>query len=444
MKKLLSLVQNNLHTIRTVFILTLTIQNGLSIVNIFTLPFPIPPRTTIGLMTGFSVLLIGILLVLLFYDHKSRKGKKLILTDIDIAIGLFVIFQAVSLLFSPEIYQSTTFRLLIIAVIQYAVFRLISFSSKEMKTFIVGLATTSVLLSIISVFQITFRQQAIAVAKQYFFGDAAYGLVWELSRGRAPHWGNLTISFPFLFSGIILLLKKPSIRSPLFIGAVLLLFFVFLISNFRWLTACFIIGSTLYISLSFNVKQIPFRFFIQTLLLTAGIVVLALVLSETTFHYNLVDRLFMRDTERDVNQALGRLYLYNQAIQVFTRSPILGIGLGNYPLVVEPIIGLEYAVPLEFKFSEISRQPISSHNELLTVLAEGGLISFMVFLYLNIAVSKRLWFVLKHKNLVFWKKNVVTTMFVSLWMYFCYGMFENISPNNYIYLFFLYGISLFF
>jgi len=417
----------------------LTIQNALGIVNVFSVPLPLLPKTSIGLITGIEILLV-VILGWIYLKKKNTLKTHFFIADCLIILYLFI--QMTSLILAPVITQPSTVRLLFIACLQYFIYRFFVFTKKEIQIILMGVAATCLFLTFISVFQVFFKDLAIYLSRQYFFGDAAYGIVWELLRGRVPHWGNLILAFPFLFSFcIFLLVKKPFFR-PYVLISIILLLFSFLVSNFRWMTICFFFGSLLFFILLLK-KQIFTRINIFIASITVFMtIIISFFLTSTVFHYNLIDRFFLQDKDRDITNSLGRLYLYQQALDVFLLSPLIGVGSGNYGSMVDPIIGVDYNIPLKSVFSEIDRQPVSSHNEALTVLAEGGILSFFIIIYLNVVIGQKIITIaFSSSKTPLLQQLVILSLALSLIMYWVYGLFENISPNNLVFLFFVYGSS---
>lgn len=431
----------NKKVVRTTLIILLVIQNTLGIINTFSTLLPVPPRTSIGGMTGIAAMLIG-LVAWMYIKRLGTFNKSIQL--IDYLLLLYIAFQALSLLVAPVVYQLSTFRIVLIAGIQYGIIRFAVFSSKEKKIILAGISVTALIVSLVSVFQVFFRDSAIAIARMLLFGDAAYGVVWELLRGRVPHVGNLTIAAPFFF-GSLFYIRQSSTARRLFVAlSVLLVSFAFFVSNFRWITLSFVfcMGSMIFLLLKFRYIKITDTIGQAGILLIA--VIGGLYFASVVSHYNLIDRFLIKNFDRDVTISMGRLYLYQQAIDVFLVSPIVGAGVGNYSYLVEPIIGVDYQSRIGSLYSEIDKQPISSHNELLTILAEGGLVSFLLFIWINILIFtsliRRVWTTSigsqKEEKLFF------IMFFISLLAYYLYGMFENTAPNNFIVIFFIYAASI--
>jgi len=436
MKRLFFYVDANKKIIRTLFIVFLTIQNALGVVNTFAIPLPIPPRTSIGVMTIMAIVLVMLALVIAY--KKIMKLNKSI-TPVDILLLSYVCLQAISLLLAPVIYQLVSFRLLLIATVQYVLVRLYMFNENEKKTLIIGLGICCFVLSLASVFQVFFRMQAILFAKQFLFGDAAYGVVWELNRGRVPFWGNLTIVFPFLVGSLLLFRYNNMIERTYLYISLFILPFSFATSNFRWITLCFIFGIIMMAYFFIRTGYFSPRILVRPVVITLGSIACALFFASTVFHYNLIDRIIFKDFNRDVTQSIGRLYLYQQAMEVFTASPLLGVGIGNYASVVDPIIGVNF-IGSGKAISENERQTISSHNDILTILAEGGALSFFVYVIMSgYIVFPLIRFLLSKTKDTHYFRLYTVIVSISLVMYYTYGIFENIAPNNYIFVFFLFA-----
>jgi O-antigen ligase len=72
------------------------------------------------------------------------------------------------------------------------------------------------------------------------------------------------------------------------------------------------------------------------------------------------------NTREGSNQ--GRLETWKQAIEVIERHPVMGVGIGNYPLEIKPSAGY--------------REPIYAHNTYFDIAAETGILNALVWLAL--------------------------------------------------------------
>jgi O-antigen ligase/polysaccharide polymerase Wzy-like membrane protein len=76
-----------------------------------------------------------------------------------------------------------------------------------------------------------------------------------------------------------------------------------------------------------------------------------------------MQRLASTTTEVETGNLGGRLRIWKAGAQAFIEQPILGHGVGTFPLVVRPIVGYE----------------VASHNSFLTVLVEQGIVGFLLY-----------------------------------------------------------------
>ena len=426
---------------REVLFVLLIIQNILSICVIFSNPFPIPPKTSIGLLTGVTLLLYLIFLVLLKKKIIKIQGG---LYLIDWFVLGYIIVNAISLLTSSYIFELTSFRLLLIAAMHYAIVRLVIFSEKEKKQMIHAIGITTVCIAIMSLFQMLFRDQAIVFAKRFLFGDSAFSIAVDLARGRGPQWGNIIVSFPFFIgSAMIMRRGKELWRRAYIMFGIIVISFSFIVSNFRWLTVCFFIGTFLYIAVLHKNRLFSMVLIKRLFVPLSFAIIGGIIFASAVFQYNLIDRFLLKEKERDVTDTIGRTFLYQQALSVFSASPLFGIGVGSYRYTVERPLRLHYyqIITEEGKIDEQTRESVSSHNDLLTLLAETGIFGSLMYLGMNVLVFQRLIHALKkfinEKNTTYILYTL--TLLIALLMFYLIGLFENSAPNYVIFVFFLYA-----
>ncbi len=423
----------------------LGIQNTLGILTIFSSPLPIPPKTSIGILTGFSMVVVLFLVV--FWKKKMiRKIRKT--ETVDWLVLGYVFANALSLIASPYIFDPTNFRLLLVATIQYVAVRLIELSTEEKHRLLHFVGITTVFVALISLFQLVFRDQAIVIAKRFLFGDAAYSIAWDLGRGRGPQWGNAVIAFPLFVASVLLLRSKKDFIIRLYTwSGIFLIPFSFITTNFRWLTLCFSGGLFFMLFMFVRYKMTSWKSLRRLLAPALLSVIVGMTIASSVFQYNLIDRFLLKEKSRDVVFTLGRLFLYKQAMYAFTASPIVGIGTGNYKYIIDRPVILHYynfIVGGESEVDTTTREPVSSHNDLLTILAETGALGVVLYTLINYFVFSRLVFLLRkavvarsqHKT-VLWL-SIIT----AISLFHLIGLFENTSPNNLTYLFFLFAVSL--
>lgn len=81
----------------------------------------------------------------------------------------------------------------------------------------------------------------------------------------------------------------------------------------------------------------------------------------------------------------GRIETWNKVIEVISCHPILGVGIGNYPL--------------EIKATADYREPIYAHNAYLDIAAETGIINALIWIILLLLTLRN--FILKSKESLF-------------------------------------------
>jgi len=77
---------------------------------------------------------------------------------------------------------------------------------------------------------------------------------------------------------------------------------------------------------------------------------------------------FISSFSMSEGSSLGRIQIWQQAFSTFLEKPILGVGLGNYPKVADPLSAY--------------RSPITSHNLYLDIATETGIFGLVIWLFL--------------------------------------------------------------
>ena len=111
-----------------------------------------------------------------------------------------------------------------------------------------------------------------------------------------------------------------------------------------------------------------------------------------------------------------RLEIWSQAVNVIKENPFLGVGIGNYVEKVD-------------LFSEQRgyRSPIHAHNIYLQITAELGIIGLILYLAIFIFALKNLYclfFILKEKTILKYKKGWFFAVFLSLIWFSVHGFFD--------------------
>lgn len=448
LKYIFCFMNTRLHSIlekfitRANLILLLGIQNILSICSVFSSPLPIPPKTSVGILTGISLLMV-------FFLWFLRKKRKVIISQhilaIDVCIYGYVVISAVSLVCSQYIFDLTNFRLLLIAVVQYVTIRCVDFSEGEKMRSIHLLGIATVVVAGMSLFQVIFQEQAAILARNFLFGDAAYSIAYDLQRGRGVQWGNIILTFPFFVYSVLVFKKRKSLLLTAYTWlGIFLIPLSFILSNFRGLTLCFFIGIFaigyyLYTQRIVLIKKMLPVFFAVCAATSVGI-----VLASAVFQYSLIDRFLFKEEDRDIKSTMGRIDLYEQAISTFFASPFIGIGTGNYRYNVDRIRVVSYynIIDGETGVKENEKASVSSHNDVLTILAETGLLGLIFYAGIFCITIKNVFFSIRRRATTpNYRPLLSFVFFISFVMLALSGIFENTPANNIVYIFFLYGAS---
>lgn len=133
------------------------------------------------------------------------------------------------------------------------------------------------------------------------------------------------------------------------------------------------------------------------------------------FKSTIIDRFLLKNYYEDKISVERRLVMYKQALDLFTRAPILGVGLGNYKDNVQIVYSLFGGRTYEPYYKVLQNVYAYPHNWYLTVLAENGIVGFLVLLYLLLTfveIDIRLW-----RNLKGNEQILFSTLSSISWLY---------------------------
>lgn len=406
-KKVIDLWSNN------IFFLILF----LSVINVFSLNLPFPPKTSSGLIYIFTISLVP--KIIFEFLRLKGKMKQTKYSPIDILIVAFFFHSFLSLAYSPT-FQFLEIKILSAATLCYFFVRT-SRINKIVNSVTLFLGLLSILTASLSIIQFIFPYAMNRFAEHYFFGKEIFGIVYDYNRGRLPLWGNIISTFPFFLGSFLILWKsrRRFLTTTYFLIAFSALTFYVVLSNFRWLLVTYVIGTVLFL-LKIRSKRKPiFSIAAKTLVCLLLILLpLLLVAPRRVIPYTVIERFLIANWDRDVLEAAGRVNLFEQAIAFFLSSPILGIGPGNYASfdagITRPVI-------------------VPSHNIFLTVTAEQGIVGLMLFLSIVGGTASKV------LNLFRYDDTTSLPFTISFLLYVLYGQLESYSPNNTVLIFSIIG-----
>lgn len=225
--------------------------------------------------------------------------------------------------------------------------------------------------------------------------NAGYAIILHLQTGgRASsmfvdtptYSGHYFVQGLALTAGAYLCPPFRKLKGPLVIGSVLLLVALFLtVTRAAWLAFIFLVF------LSFFFAGLPKKTIIYGLLGVTGIVGAAfLVLSSQQLSTMLQTRITLdiQSAGVSVGSIAFRVLLWQSAWSLFLTSPLLGIGFDNFLVLNEQTPNYAF-------IQALGGTGLYVHNIYLQILAEMGIIGFVVFTMLLIAIYKRIAVTLK-------------------------------------------------
>jgi len=126
----------------------------------------------------------------------------------------------------------------------------------------------------------------------------------------------------------------------------------------------------------------------------------------------------------------GRVYIWKKSLENFKKHPLLGVGAGNFPVVLEQDIAL-------------AKAGSSAHNLYLNFLVENGIFAFILIILIIIDILSMIFSILK-MNLLPDKRKLITAMFVFLIWIFGYSFFDIALTDERVFLLFLTILGLIF
>ncbi len=248
----------------------------------------------------------------------------------------------------------------------------------------------------------------------------------DLARGRIFSIIDFEYFTPCIIA--ILLFAKQMKQKKLF-WASLIIFSVSLIAiflvNYRYRFLTYGLGFILMWIYIPKERKVITKWF-----LSIGGILFALYLgiSVIFFKSTIIDRFLMKSYSEDVVSVERRFVMYNQAIDIFIQHPLLGVGLGNYKDNVQIVYSRYGGRVYEPNYKILQNVYAYPHNWYLTVLAENGVIGFLVLTWLLatfLQIDVRLARILKNDELLIFASlssiswlylfaNLFTMMHVSL------------------------------
>jgi O-antigen ligase len=194
-------------------------------------------------------------------------------------------------------------------------------------------------------------------------------------------------------------------------------FFISFVSNFRVRFLVSLIGLIGYFLFINPFKGAKLKT-MTILLLIGGMIFFTYKTMIRLQGFSVVERFFLEDKTEDVNTIRFRIGMLTQAYDIGLKSPIFGVGLGNFYDNL-PLFGKKniYTIsPLKTKDNlSLLQHP---HNSLAQTFVESGLFGLLAFLLLLG------YFVKEDVEILFGKENnLEKALIVGFWSLFVYSLF---------------------
>lgn len=373
---------------------------------------------------------LGILSLVLHYLYVHNK-KFYFYTPINVFVFLYVIFSAISLIYSPNIESAVIYLAVTIALFIFYLMVVNLLDNKKHYRFIIfSLIISNIIISLFTVYQ-------LSVQNTFYFGRQAVESISGDKIWRASGtYNDPNVAASFLAVGIIMTIsviiyskeKKYYKILYLFATIIALVGIAITFSRSGWVTL-----ATGVITLVFF-QKIKKKI---VLWITSIVIALVLVIIFVPFGGFIVARAFsIFDIIKDPSIHI-RILLALSGIDMFLQSPIIGLGYRSFPILYDyfrqPLIpyGLLYIK--------------ESHTLIVTLLAELGIVGFSIVL---------MWFrrffidcfrLINEQNDSFIKSIVIGCFAVFVSLNFCFLFYGNLFPHfNFIWLIFgiVYSIKL--
>ncbi|MFZ2024774.1 MAG: O-antigen ligase family protein [Microgenomates group bacterium] len=384
----------------------------------------ISSHTTIGYAKIIGLFLIALTVVKMV----RTKSIDIVHTASFIPICLYII----SLLISGFTMTNTYFFVKDISlIIGGLMFFYIAYSYIEeeslQKDVVTLLSYATLFPSAIVLFINFFQQQGVALISGLYPRYENIVFNFDLKRGRILSIIDLEFFVPFV---LYMLITERNKLMPI-IKITLLSFSVYLtMYRYRFLT--FVVGTFAYLSSIFSLvskKMIAYAagFFI---LLFGVYMIIAVSLGKTT----IIDRFLLEDKKADYDSIRRRFVMIGQAWELFTEYPIFGVGVGNYKDNVQVTYTTFGGRTYEPYYKVLQNVYAYPHNWFMQVLAENGIVGFIVLMYLLYTFGRidlRLMQKLKGN-----RKLLFLAFSVSSWLYVFANQFTPLNNSQPMVIFF--------
>jgi O-antigen ligase len=399
----------------------------LAIVFVFLGPLSIASissHTTIGYAKIIGVFLV----VLSVVKMVQAKSIPIVYTASFIPICLYIVSLFISVFTMTNTYFFVKDMSLIVGglLFFYVAFHYIDEESLQ-KDVVTILSYATLFPSVIVLFINFFQQQGIALISGLYPRYENIVFHFDLSRGRILSIIDLEFFVPFVLYMLITERKKivPIIKITLLSFSVYLTMY-----RYRFLT--FVVGAFAYLSAIFSLVGK------KMIMYTAGFLVMLfgmyMIIAVSFGKTTIIDRFLLEDKQADYDSIRRRFVMIGQAWELFMEYPVFGVGIGNYKDNVQVTYTTFGGRTYEPYYKVLQNVYAYPHNWFMQVLAENGIVGFIVLMYLLYtfaSIDLRLMQKLKgNRKLLFFAFSV------SSWLYVFANQFTPLNNSQPMVIFF--------
>lgn len=367
------------------------------------------------------------ILVMSLVDYPSRvRVLDLIRSRLGFLLILWVISLCISLVFSYGINSLNYLTYHLLSVISFLSAYALSLRHKHPSKFISN--TTSIVtffvlsVSIFSMVRYLFPGQLETIPEYVYTIKSAKYMEYDQLRSRIFPAGNIDYTLAFVASSIL------SVSSYLQVVVILSVFTALLLSNYR---GRILIGLISFMLVIFVNRSRSIRLIFLTLFITAS---LGVFLNETSFLTR-----YTFQNSKDVDTIVDRLNYSGKAMSLFLDNPLVGVGLGNYPIYSNTV--RLYSASGDQNNSVSINSFENPHNFIVTMLAETGVLGTLtfllivsIFIYVDLYLYKNI-----HQTFI-----QISPFIISSWCLIVGSLIDWYDPHHLVYFMlirgYIYGI----
>lgn len=310
----------------------------------------------------------------------------------------------------------TSIKALIISMVIFIYFASLRLDKYKIKKIIVFISLLVLIVGIVSIISYVNYFTVLKIIKVFFPEFTYKYFSYEFARGRIAPIGGIVISFLFPVS----LIGKNIYKNIGFLVVFVLGSVSVLLFNYRSYVMSMLFGIVFYgflMLVAFSKKK-------QSLTVVKLILVGVLILVIVGMKLPVMQRFLFQDQD-DMNNIYSRLSYMSLATDMYEARPVMGIGLGNFQKVANPLIALQ-KVNARALITESIYLSGNPHNQLLLWLSETGLIGGLFYLMLLVSfAASDLKYIIQNKI----KEQVILALIVVSWVFVVTSMLDATSQN---------------